>query len=147
MRELAEKEPGSLYRQAREALTKTAAAHGKGDPNATSRPFSSYLAAHLLARFPLQSIEPARLDQLRTVATTLDHVAEGRLAQSADVLTQEFKALEQELLKNPVAALHCRLVEAVPGSLMPRAELQAANRYEVAQHRFRQARAREVGRT
>ena len=83
---------------------------------------------------------------MRTVATSLDHVSGGRLANSYHVLVQEFTALEQELLKNPVAATHGRLVDSLPESLTSREEVMASNRYEVSQHKLRQARSRGVPR-
>ena len=55
--------------------------------------FVQYLLTAFHGRFPIDKIGVGRSRELRTVATALDQLGRGEVAQASDLLVQRFKAL------------------------------------------------------
>ena len=56
---------------------------------------TSYLNAVMMIKYPKMSVTMQR--ELRTIAESLDEIAVGGVAESADLLIQRFKAIEESL--------------------------------------------------
>ena len=63
---------------------------GASGPTDKTVKLVAYLPATLLGKHLLEKIGPRSGCEMRTLAKTMDHLAEGRLPQVADLLTQHF---------------------------------------------------------
>ena len=95
IREVARDSPGALFEEAlRSIATKLGERVGPTFNLAQPR-VTSYLNAVMMIKYPKMSVTMQR--ELRTIAESLDEIAVGGVAQSADILIQRFKAIEESL--------------------------------------------------
>ena len=55
--------------------------------------FLPYLLTSFHGRFPLDKVGVGKAREMRTLATALDHLGRGEVAQASDLLMQRFKAV------------------------------------------------------
>ena len=97
IKSLAEMYPGRLYMQGvaevdrvlgtREGATR-ASVDGKIEPR-----FVSYLLSSFQGRYSVEKMGVGKARELRTLATALDQLGRGEVAQASDVIMQRFKAV------------------------------------------------------
>ena len=78
------------------------------------------------------------MQELRTLAGSLEHLAKGEMGELGDLLVQRLKALELGLSGNQVAAAAVQLVGLKDQGLTGYKELEMAQRYQKMQQRLAQ---------
>ena len=68
-------------------------AHGSTDSANVDARFLSYLLTFFHGRFSIDKVGVGKARELRTLATALDHLGRGEIAQVSDLLVQRFKAV------------------------------------------------------
>ena len=86
----------------------------------------TYLQAVVFAQHPPSSLPPEKVRDLEAKAKALDRLGSGALKGTADQLTQEFKAMELELVGRKDIAEELQLDE--DKMLVSKAELASAQR-------------------
>ena len=93
---LAIEKPGHLYRTGIREMQRLLG--NSALPEDSSHPVApvmvTYFQTLLLGQTPPDKVGQRTLQELRTIAAALDHLAKGQLDQQADLLMQRFKALE-----------------------------------------------------
>ena len=89
--------PGRLYMQGvaevdRVLGTREGASEPGGATGMAPR-FLPYLLTTFHGRFPLEKVGVGKAREMRTLATALDHLGRGEVAQASDLLMQRFKAV------------------------------------------------------
>ena len=142
IRALAEKQPGTLYQSGLEEITRVMGLReGASGPTDKTVKLVGYLQAILLGKHSLEKIGPRSGRELRTLAEAMDHLAEGRLPQVADLLMQRFKALEQSISDGHWGiANQLELVDETGITLTSAGEQRAAARAEMLRHKLEEAR-------
>ena len=95
IREIARDHPGALYEKAVRSIASKMGERVGPQFNLAQPRVASYLNSVVLVKYPKLSTAIAR--ELRTLAESLDELANGGVAQAADLLMQRFKALEKSL--------------------------------------------------
>ena len=118
--------------------------------------FRRYLQTVLMQRFPETTMGVRTSRELKTLATILDHLAEGNLAAVGDVAVQRWKALESSIGdKSWSLAQHQELIPSqevgLSGdwerTLMARAELARVELDEASQRVHKKPTAANSGST
>jgi hypothetical protein len=104
-----------------------------------------FLNTIFFAQYPEEKLGPRNVAELRTVARTMDKLAEGELGQLGDTLMQRFKALMQVAADggNWNVAKHLELVPAQKGALASEEECAAALREEIRHSKMNDRRGSE----
>ena len=66
---------------------------GAGGSTGMTPRFVPYLQTSFHGRFPVEKTGVGKARELRTLATALDHLGRGEVAQASDLLMQRFKAV------------------------------------------------------
>ena len=138
----ASEKPGALYKQAALSAARATGAGGGGEAAAqsfatTGDQWLTYIRTVLAPQFP-QGIPPEVLQELRTLAGSLEHLAKGEMGELGDLLVQRLKSLELGLNGNQVAAAAIQLVGLKDKGLTGYRELEMAQRYQKLQQRLAQ---------
>jgi hypothetical protein len=133
----ASEHPGALYQQAALSAARATGARGGGEAAAISLATSgdqwlSYIRTVLAPRFPHGIAEPV-MQELRTLAGSLEHLAKGEMGQLGDLLAQRLKSLELGLDGNQVAAAAIQLVGMKNQGLTGYKELEMAQKFQKSQ--------------
>ena len=149
IRAMAEEHPGTLYQNGLEEITRVMGLReGATDGDSRNVKLVGYLQAILLGKHSLEKVGPKSARELRTLAEALDHLAQGRLPQVADLLMQRFKALEQSISDGHWGlASQMELVEEGGKTLASAKEQRTAARAELLRHKLEEARKRHGGNT
>ena len=138
----ASKKPGALYKQA--ALSAARATGSRGGGEAAAQSFAttgdqwlSYIRTVLAPQFPQWSLAEA-MQELRTLAGSLEHLAKGEMGELSGLLVQRLKVLELGLSGNQAAAAAVQLVGLKDQGLTGYKELEMAQRYQKMQQRLAQ---------
>jgi len=97
VRLLAERQPGALYDEAMRNIARVMGLREGADGSETRPKVLGYLQAIVFGHFPVAQVRINTVRELQTLATALDLLENGALAQLSDVLMQRFKALELSL--------------------------------------------------
>ena len=96
---------------------------------ATGEQWLSYLTTVIQPKFP-QGIPLATMQEMRTLAGSLEHLSKGEVGKLGDVLTQRLKALELGLSGHEAAAQAVQLITLQQQRSTGAKELEMAQDYE-----------------
>ena len=146
MQLLAQAQPGALYDAAMKAIARVMGLR-EGADGMTLRPkVVGYLTAVVFGHHPMASLRPGTVRELQTLATSLDLLEAGSLAELADVLMQRFKALELSLSDGSwQVAQELELVGEARPALASIDEQDAARRSAMLRSRLQAIRGRGRG--
>ena len=138
----ASEKPGALYKQAALSAARATGARGGGEAAAqsfatTGDQWLSYIRTVLAPQFP-QGIPAGAMQELRTLAGSLEHLAKGEMGELGDLLVQRLKELELGLSGNQVAAAAVQRVGLKDQGLTGYKELEMAQRYQKMQQKLAQ---------
>ena len=125
---IAEETPGELYDQAIRDRNGFLGTRGGAQSAGANDGWMNYLQTVIFAQFPPSSLAPEKVRELESKAKTLDKLGKGKLRGAADLMTQDFKALELELHGRTDIANELQLVGLEDKMLVSRAELAAAQK-------------------
>ena len=125
---MADERPGELYDQAVVDRNSFLGARGAAQGATTNEGWMTYLQTVVFAQHPPSSLPPEKVRELESKAKALDRLGGGKVRGTADLLTQEFKALELELHGRGDIAEELQLVELEDKMLVSRAELASAQK-------------------
>ena len=125
---IAEETPGELYDQAIRDRNGFLGTRGGAQSAGANDGWMNYLQTVIFAQFPPSSLAPEKVRELESKAKTLDKLGKGKLRGAADLMTQDFKALELELHGRTDIANELQSVGLEDKMLVSRAELAAAQK-------------------
>ena len=140
----ARRDPGGLYSNAYEEMGKRMGTRTGADTMKRVKA-EVFLNTIFFAQYPEEKLGPRNVAELRTVARTMDKLAEGELGQLGDTLMQRFKALMQVAADggNWSLAKHLELVPAQKGALASEEECASALREEIRLSKMNDRRGSE----
>ena len=106
----------------------------------TSNQWTTYLRGVLFAEHPPSSLPPEKVKEFKRLAKELDTLGDGGVKGLADIMSQRFKSLELELIGRPDLAEEIDLTGLDDVTLVPKAELRAANRNKLLRQKLEKRR-------
>ena len=145
---VAKEKPGRLYQQ---GLAEISRLMGKralpGEAGHTVSPVMiSYLYSMVFVQHPVETVGARTVQELRTLATLLDHLARGELDQLGDVAMQRFKALELSIKdKSWTLATELELLPPLDACLTSQSEHQKAAKAALLRGKLEEVRRKVKG--
>ena len=142
---ISEADPGNLYGQAMDQMAKTLGARGGAKGIRSRQQWVTYLNSIVRQQAKPEDLPPERLQELYTLAHSMDSAGQGGLKGMLDILTQRFKSLEQKSLGQKELSGALEIVDTSCRGLASKEERLAANKLQLTDLRLRESQSKLRG--